>query len=534
MKEGRSQPATREGVEEAHKPLPVKREPSGDPKSDVAKLKSEGSDLILDGQSAVASSENESEVSDGEKDVADTPVSKDNHKFSRQRRLSSITSGLQSGLKHRMSTSGERPASIAESSKPEEHAKVIDIPLSSEKKRRRAQNNFSKGSVLKRENHAISKISETGTPEADETASHKAKNIESEETQVLGEEVNGPEEEEERGEKKSKLAKSGEIIVSTLSEIGKMRNRSGEKFENYKINDEIFIMKDLCKPNFILGKTSENFDTATKAQLNLKLKRSERRKARERARRERKPVESLLKDDEEKEKKEREQKAKELLEKEPEPASESGALQVTLKDGKMTLDVDSQFVHRGGKPEPRSGDAVDENPFENPVNSHTYGRNKYTDRWQLEETLQLYRSLSLWGTDFGVISQIFPYRNRRQIKLKYNLEERKNPEMIDLALNRKLPIDFSHFCKMSGRVFKTLDEYNEELRELKTKHEAELRAIRESQEKSRVEDLEKQRLREIEIQTGAKPRTKKEQILELRKHEEVVGTIDSRRSEALV
>lgn len=40
-----------------------------------------------------------------------------------------------------------------------------------------------------------------------------------------------------------------------------------------------------------------------------------------------------------------------------------------------------------------------------------------------------------FGTDFSMVGQYFPYRNRAQIKRKYKTEEKKNPELINGALS---------------------------------------------------------------------------------------------------
>lgn len=48
-----------------------------------------------------------------------------------------------------------------------------------------------------------------------------------------------------------------------------------------------------------------------------------------------------------------------------------------------------------------------------------------------------------FGTDLSLIQQLFPGRTRRQLKLKYKKEERKNPFMLHDALTNRSKGKFS-------------------------------------------------------------------------------------------
>ena len=135
----------------------------------------------------------------------------------------------------------------------------------------------------------------------------------------------------------------------------------------------------------------------------------------------------------------------------------------------------------------------------------------------------------MFGTDFSLIAQLFPHRTRKQIKSKFVLEERKFPEVIELALKRKLPVDFKRYCETTNNDIKTIEQYNEELKKVRIEHEQSMNAIAIEREKAFKEDAEANRRREIEIRTGftgSKPMTTAERRKELRKNETVVGTID--------
>jgi transcription factor TFIIIB component B'' len=63
-----------------------------------------------------------------------------------------------------------------------------------------------------------------------------------------------------------------------------------------------------------------------------------------------------------------------------------------------------------------------------------------SDPWSEDETDRFYDALKNWGTDFMIISQLFPPKTRAQIKKKFNREERLDAERVNAALLGKDPI----------------------------------------------------------------------------------------------
>lgn len=63
-----------------------------------------------------------------------------------------------------------------------------------------------------------------------------------------------------------------------------------------------------------------------------------------------------------------------------------------------------------------------------------------SDPWSEDETDRFYEALKNWGTDFMIISQLFPPKTRAQIKKKFNREERIDPERVTAALLGKDPV----------------------------------------------------------------------------------------------
>lgn len=331
-----------------------------------------------------------------------------------------------------------------------------------------------------------------------------------------------------------------ENLVTTVTSISQIP--SGIKEEDLELYGELdfdyegMTMADLCKPTLKIGNVSSSFKLAQEAEVQLKQKKVQRRLDRMRARNERISLEeAMLKNEgktDEEIRLEREGKkpksGTDLLNLEEEAPSTSSTLQLTLVGGKIGFNEESAVVVR-----PRadaSGRTVeDSNPFANPVTSTTYSKRIYTDKWTPDELNDFYRALSMFGTDFSLIAQLFPHRTRKQIKSKFVLEERKFPEVIELALKRKLPVDFKRYCETTNNDIKTIEQYNEELKKVRIEHEQSMNAIAIEREKAFKEDAEANRRREIEIRTGftgSKPMTTAERRKELRKNETVVGTID--------
>ncbi|KAI5967767.1 hypothetical protein CANMA_002947 [Candida margitis] len=329
-------------------------------------------------------------------------------------------------------------------------------------------------------------------------------------------------------------------LVTTVTSISQIpsgiKDEDLELYGELNFNYEGMTMADLCKPTLKIGDVSSSFKLAQEAEAQLKQKKMQRKLDRIRARQERISLEEATlknegKTDEEIQHEKEGKKAKrgpDVLNFEEEAPSSSSALQLTLVDGKIGYNEESAVVVK-----PRadaSGRTVeDSNPFANPVTSTTYSKRTYTDKWTPDELNEFYQALSMFGTDFSLISQLYPHRTRKQIKSKFVLEERKYPEVIELALKRKLPVDFKKYCEATNNEIKTIEQYNEELKKVRLEHEQSMNAIAIEREKAFKEDAEANRRREIEIRTGftgSKAMTTAERRKELRKNETVVGTID--------
>lgn len=165
----------------------------------------------------------------------------------------------------------------------------------------------------------------------------------------------------------------------------------------------------------------------------------------------------------------------------------SRAPQVRIVNGQIVLDVNSLQVDRTARDNDtlEQVEYVEENPLERTVNSRTYSKHIISARWDAPSTELFYQGLSQWGTDFEMISSMFPSRTRRQIKNKFTIEERRNPVLVTQALIRKQPVDMEEYARTCETTFRPIAELEEELEQMKARFEAERQeAIKEAESKT--------------------------------------------------
>uniref|UniRef100_A0A667YTY9 Myb-like domain-containing protein n=1 Tax=Myripristis murdjan TaxID=586833 RepID=A0A667YTY9_9TELE len=68
----------------------------------------------------------------------------------------------------------------------------------------------------------------------------------------------------------------------------------------------------------------------------------------------------------------------------------------------------------------------------------SFRKGTYTKPWSSEETDMFFVAVSMVGTDFSMICQLFPHRARSEIKNKFKKEERENAWRIDKAFSKYL------------------------------------------------------------------------------------------------
>ncbi|KAK3692900.1 hypothetical protein B0T22DRAFT_419860 [Podospora appendiculata] len=144
--------------------------------------------------------------------------------------------------------------------------------------------------------------------------------------------------------------------------------------------------------------------------------------------------------------------------------------QYHIVDGVIVINAASLQVDRHARAREEAGELEEqiENDFTNHTTSATYLRRTLKpQQWPDEETEKFYHALSMFGTDFDTISRMFRGKQRKHIKLKFNREERANPERISAALvgKKTVSIDMNEYQRQTGAQYETAEAiYAEEKR----------------------------------------------------------------------
>ncbi|KAI0527904.1 hypothetical protein F5B22DRAFT_582773 [Xylaria bambusicola] len=164
---------------------------------------------------------------------------------------------------------------------------------------------------------------------------------------------------------------------------------------------------------------------------------------------------------------------------------EAGAAQgvgYDVVDGQIVVHAASLVVDRHNR-DMQNLEEVEENDFTNLVNSASFAKRvQAPGSWTDEETDKFYRLLRAFGTDFETISNMFPGKNRRAIKLKFNKEERLRPNRVNAAMmvrgQKKTTIDIDEY-KASQRKWQAKDKILAEHAKFAEEKEAEVSRLRE-------------------------------------------------------
>jgi transcription factor TFIIIB component B'' len=161
---------------------------------------------------------------------------------------------------------------------------------------------------------------------------------------------------------------------------------------------------------------------------------------------------------------------------------------IVLDDSSLQVDRHAEAANTG---EPL--EAVEENEYTRIVTSGTWLKREQNASWDEDSMKIFYDGLRMFGTDFEMISKMFPGRSRRQIKLKFRKEEKANPQLINEALTgEKVPMDLEEYQKQTGQVYEDPQAFHDELRREREEHERE-------QDRQQEEIQETQRQKRAEI-----------------------------------
>lgn len=138
----------------------------------------------------------------------------------------------------------------------------------------------------------------------------------------------------------------------------------------------------------------------------------------------------------------------------PEFGENRFAVQTRIVDGKIVLDEQSLYANYRDEEqqakEQRNWEVIDEREGDQFVNSASRSKQRRTQRWSAEETERFFQAISQWGTDFEMITRLFPHRTRREIKAKWTKESRQNPKRLDDAFSRRVAVDLTAYGHVAG------------------------------------------------------------------------------------
>ncbi|OAX80885.1 hypothetical protein ACJ72_04775 [Emergomyces africanus] len=166
-------------------------------------------------------------------------------------------------------------------------------------------------------------------------------------------------------------------------------------------------------------------------------------------------------------------------------AAALGGPQMRIVNGEIVVDAASLQIDRHANAARNEGDMeeVEENPLTKRINAASFGKRTKVESWDEDMTDLFYRGLRMFGTDFMMISKMFPGRSRRQIKLKFSNEERRYPERIkETLLGPREAVDLATYSEMTNTIYDDPRIIEQELDEEKKRIEAEHAREKEARE----------------------------------------------------
>ncbi|KAJ8263013.1 hypothetical protein COCON_G00154700 [Conger conger] len=123
------------------------------------------------------------------------------------------------------------------------------------------------------------------------------------------------------------------------------------------------------------------------------------------------------------------------------------------EDGTLIIDEESLTVRVMRAKGPTIVEGNDPIFERGSTTTYTSFRNlSYTKPWSDKETDMFFLAISMVGSDFSMICQLFPHRNRKEVKNKFKREEKINSWRIDKAFREKRPFDMQFFNMLLGLV----------------------------------------------------------------------------------
>lgn len=191
----------------------------------------------------------------------------------------------------------------------------------------------------------------------------------------------------------------------------------------------------------------------------------------------------------------------------PKPAENvRDAIEYDIEGDRIVINEESLQVDRAAKGAAERGDVqfegVEENDLTRRINQASWGKRDKSGGWGETLTEQFYDGLRMFGTDFNMISKMFPGRTRRSVKLKFNKEEKQDPVRIERALKgERVPIDMDEYQKASMTTYGDPAELERKMAEDRKTIEADVAAT-----KAALDEAAQQRVDEAAAEAEAADR----------------------------
>ncbi|XP_039543895.1 transcription factor TFIIIB component B'' homolog isoform X3 [Pimephales promelas] len=175
------------------------------------------------------------------------------------------------------------------------------------------------------------------------------------------------------------------------------------------------------------------------------------------------------------------------------------------EDGSLIIDEESLTVQvsRAKGPNP----AEDRDPIFERGSTTTYSsfrKGTYTKPWSSGETELFFLAISMVGTDFSMIGQLFPHRCRLEIKNKFKKEERNNSWRIDKSFKEKRRLDLDFFQKLMEQVLKAEENKKNKNKELSKLAKAQSRVHRTVKAKRKRKEIDTSEDSDSDVVAGEK------------------------------
>ena len=132
------------------------------------------------------------------------------------------------------------------------------------------------------------------------------------------------------------------------------------------------------------------------------------------------------------------------------------------------------------------------------TNYGSWGKKRKNVDWPERETVRFFKALSVFGTDFSMMENVFKRRNRHDLKIKFKKEERNNRQLVDKCLAKGLKFDASFFDDESEQEGDEEEMMKRDKEEKQKKKMEERKRKTEERRKAKV----KKRVRKVKSKRG--------------------------------